>query len=405
MADVFISYARADRDRARLVAHGLTAEGFSVWWDPDIKPGKKWNDVIRRSLSDAAAVVGLWTPRSANSAWVLGEITDAHNRQVLAPAILKRCNPPIPFNMIQSADLTRWRGRGDDPDWVLLLERVRALVEAKKRMAPAVPPPGEAEAALGGGMGHIYQPAVGRGPFAPRLGQILLGGVVAAAVVAGGLMAAGALPPIWTPPATPLAEASRPEAATTTPVSSTAPAAEPAAPAAPPGPASPPQAGDPPAPGTSATSPSPPTVHDPRAEGTVDACVSRLVRFCSGAPGRTAVGVSADRSLSSQEQRFLGALGVTAYPTGAGTVAQCQALTGQLNTRSPTLVSACRGLQWDTGRPTRPPVGAPPSATNSGDEPGELNLPVDQTIDILRRNTVRPAPVACGPNYDIPCPD
>jgi hypothetical protein len=117
------------------------------------------------------------------------------------------------------------------------------------------------------------------------------------------------------------------------------------------------------------------------------------------------VGVSADRSLSSQEQRFLGALGVTAYPTGAGTVAQCQALTGQLNTRSPTLVSACRGLQWDTGRPTRPPVGAPPSATNSGDEPGELNLPVDQTIDILRRNTVRPAPVACGPNYDIPCPD
>ena len=41
MTDVFISYARNDRNEVRYIAHALTAEGFSVWWDPEIKPGKK----------------------------------------------------------------------------------------------------------------------------------------------------------------------------------------------------------------------------------------------------------------------------------------------------------------------------------------------------------------------------
>ena len=51
MPDVFISYARADRKHVRLIALALQKEGFSVWWDPKIKPGKKWNDSIRRALA------------------------------------------------------------------------------------------------------------------------------------------------------------------------------------------------------------------------------------------------------------------------------------------------------------------------------------------------------------------
>src|SRR5262245_13271139 len=140
MTDVFISYARADRERVRLIAHGLTAEGFSVWWDPDIKPGKKWNDVIRRALGDAAAIVTCWSPRSAKSDWVIAETTHGHGRQALVPALIQRCQPPIPYNMVQSVDLTRWRGHPDDGEWIELLRQVRRLVEAKRRLAAAPPP-------------------------------------------------------------------------------------------------------------------------------------------------------------------------------------------------------------------------------------------------------------------------
>jgi hypothetical protein len=46
MPDVFISYASADRDRARLIAEVLATKGWSVWWDREIPPGKSFDEVI-----------------------------------------------------------------------------------------------------------------------------------------------------------------------------------------------------------------------------------------------------------------------------------------------------------------------------------------------------------------------
>jgi len=388
MADVFISYARQDRDRARLVAHGLTAEGFSVWWDPDIKPGKKWNDVIRRALADAAVVVTLWTPRSVSSAWVLGETTDAHNRKVLAPAMLRRCDPPIPFNMIQSADLTHWRGNGDDPDWTLLLERVRALVEAKKQLAAGAPPPGEAEAALRtagyayGDIGATYQPAANRGTFGPRWGRILLGGVAAVIAITAGIWAVDAAPGLWTPAAPAPAASSAPDS---TPASDAKPEsaapleASPAPEASPALPASTPAA-------------TPAEIRDPRAEGAVDTCASRLVRLCRRPVGATAaIGFTVDRTLSGQEQTFPRGLGLAPYPTSAATVSACTALTGQLNVRTPSLVGACRGVGWSNpnGVPPRRPRGEMVDP-NAGDSPGQVGPGIDQAVDWLKNHP--PAP-------------
>lgn len=162
MADVFISYARADRGRVRLIAQALMAEGFSVWWDPEIKPGKKWDDLIRRELESADAVVTCWTKTSSKSKWVLAETSFADGRKKLAPALVQACDPPIPYNMVQSADLTRWRGNADDLEWVALLGAVKALVDARRKIAAvAPPPPGEAEAAQAGATGTSASPAAG----------------------------------------------------------------------------------------------------------------------------------------------------------------------------------------------------------------------------------------------------
>ena len=43
MSDIFISYASADRDRARLLADALAQKGWSVWWDRTIPPGKEFD--------------------------------------------------------------------------------------------------------------------------------------------------------------------------------------------------------------------------------------------------------------------------------------------------------------------------------------------------------------------------
>ena len=43
MADVFVSYARADREIVRPIVTLLEAQGWSVWWDTRIGGGDRWD--------------------------------------------------------------------------------------------------------------------------------------------------------------------------------------------------------------------------------------------------------------------------------------------------------------------------------------------------------------------------
>jgi adenylate cyclase len=57
MADIFVSYARADRARVAPLVAGLEAEGWSVWWDPNIVPGQEFDQLIAQEIDKAKAVV------------------------------------------------------------------------------------------------------------------------------------------------------------------------------------------------------------------------------------------------------------------------------------------------------------------------------------------------------------
>jgi len=73
MADVFVSYARSDKARVAPLVGAIVAQGWTVWWDPEITPGQEFDDMIEAEIEAAKAVMVVWTPTSVASRWVRGE--------------------------------------------------------------------------------------------------------------------------------------------------------------------------------------------------------------------------------------------------------------------------------------------------------------------------------------------
>jgi hypothetical protein len=73
MADIFISYARADRDKVRPIAKALEDKGWSVWWDARIRSGEAFDRVIEKALAEARCVIVVWSANSVESDWVRAE--------------------------------------------------------------------------------------------------------------------------------------------------------------------------------------------------------------------------------------------------------------------------------------------------------------------------------------------
>ncbi len=121
MADIFLSYNREDQAIARAFADGLSAAGFSVWWDATLRSGQAYDEVTEAALRTARAVVVLWSPRSVVSRWVRAEATAADHNHTLMPVTIEACERPIMFELTQTADLTEWRGEPDHPAWRALI--------------------------------------------------------------------------------------------------------------------------------------------------------------------------------------------------------------------------------------------------------------------------------------------
>jgi TIR domain len=57
VADIFISYSKADREVVVLLSAFFEAEGWSVWWDKSLTAGDAYRDEIIKQFTLARAVV------------------------------------------------------------------------------------------------------------------------------------------------------------------------------------------------------------------------------------------------------------------------------------------------------------------------------------------------------------
>ncbi len=83
MADIFISYARADRGIAKQLASSLAARGYQVWWDAELVGSDDFRDVIFDELTLAKAVIVIWSENSVRSKFVRDEAGRADKKNKL----------------------------------------------------------------------------------------------------------------------------------------------------------------------------------------------------------------------------------------------------------------------------------------------------------------------------------
>lgn len=112
MADVFISYARADRKKIEFILNGLKAAKINYFLDSQMNLTDAWKERLNAELLRAKYVLVLWTESSVQSREVLRELTLASdNGVVVAQAVLDRgIQVPDPYGVLNAADLTRWTG-------------------------------------------------------------------------------------------------------------------------------------------------------------------------------------------------------------------------------------------------------------------------------------------------------
>ena len=123
--DLFLSYAREDRDMAQQLAHALGEEGFSVWWDREIRGGSDFTEEIAANLHAARQVIVLWSTTAVASSFVRDESARARDAGKLLPVRIEAADLPLGFGQLQTLDLIDWDGDREAADFRAVVNEIR----------------------------------------------------------------------------------------------------------------------------------------------------------------------------------------------------------------------------------------------------------------------------------------
>jgi len=143
MSDIFISYSSKDREKARKIAKALEAQGWSVWWDRKIPPGKSFDKVIEEELDTSKCVIVLWSKVSVASDWVKTEAAEGKQRGLLFPVLIDNvaAQVPLEFRRLQAVDLVTWEKDKPHPEFTNLLKAISEILGPPPIPIPGIPKP------------------------------------------------------------------------------------------------------------------------------------------------------------------------------------------------------------------------------------------------------------------------
>ena len=148
MADVFVSYARVDKARVAPIVAAIEAQGWSVWWDPEIAAGQLFDDQIEAQLAAARCVLVVWTPTSVASRWVRGEAREAADRGILLPVRFEEARLPMDVRALHTTDLDRWANDQASPPFQEVVRALGGMLARRTETRTEAPLSGAAPAAV-----------------------------------------------------------------------------------------------------------------------------------------------------------------------------------------------------------------------------------------------------------------
>ena len=128
MSDIFISYKREDQPAARRLADALEKEGWSVWWDPKLRAGAHYDDVIEKALRESKCVIVIWSELSVSSRYVRDEATYALEHEKLVPVAVDNVHLPLRFRGVQTMSLVQWDGSKNSPQFHRLVTDISVIL-------------------------------------------------------------------------------------------------------------------------------------------------------------------------------------------------------------------------------------------------------------------------------------
>jgi hypothetical protein len=114
MPEVFLSYAREDRELVERLAARLEAAGYRVWWDRHLAGGAAFAREIEQRIEGALAVVVVWTEAATKSHWVQEEASAGRDAGKLIPLRVGQVSPPMGFRQLHAIDYAESGGRPDE---------------------------------------------------------------------------------------------------------------------------------------------------------------------------------------------------------------------------------------------------------------------------------------------------
>ena len=141
MADLFVSYAREDREGAAALVAALSEAGWSVFYDEHLPAGSDWIKELERELRAARCLVILLSAAARDSTWIQEEKLFAESIGLsVFPVRLDSSPLPFGFGTRHAASLPNWKGDANDAAFRAFVEKLERQCLPSSRPA-AQPPP------------------------------------------------------------------------------------------------------------------------------------------------------------------------------------------------------------------------------------------------------------------------